>query len=245
MFRALLLWSYWLSMGVQVAVADPLRAGDQSLSVLARSYLTIPYRTDGATDMRGRYVTFGKPTAALSGPGFNCSGFVVDFARKALGKPLPLAAVTVDRENDSGPGARWGEDWDFGRDLILNVTEGRAREFIGPAGEPGIDGFPIVGFNLHDKTIWRSVFAQLETGKIYFASLSKPWYATKPYRLIHYHVAVILKESANRIWLYHATRRSRVHRYNLASAEGMARFDYQFARSMFGNKHILLIGVAP
>jgi hypothetical protein len=245
MIRALVLSGYLLNIGIQGACANENLLPGQALDALARSYLQIPYRTDGATDSRGRFVTFGNPIQESPKPGLNCSGFVIDFARKALGKPFPLGAVTYDRENNSGPESRFGEDWDFGRDLILNITEGLPREFIGPIGEAGEDGFPAEGFNLHDKSIWREVVSQLEFGKVYFASISKPWYRKKPYSLIHYHVGVILKDSESRIWLYHSTRLSRVHRYNLASLEGMAQFDFQFAQSRFGDKHILLIGIAP
>ena len=214
-----------------------------SIHTLARSYLNTPYQIDAATDIHGRYVTFSNPTQELPTPGLNCSGFVVDFARRALSKNLSLATVRYDRQNNSGSGAHLGEDWDFGRDLILNITEGFAREFVGPAGQLSSDGYPDRGFSLHDKTIWRQVFRQLTPNKVYFVSISKPWYGKKPYSLLHYHVGVVLKESVSQVWLYHATQLSRVHRYNLASAEGMAQFDRQFAPSRFGNKHILLLGV--
>ena len=62
----------------------------EPLTSLADQYLGIPYRSDGAIDARGRYVTFNNPDREFLDPGLNCSGFVVDFARKALGRTLPL-----------------------------------------------------------------------------------------------------------------------------------------------------------
>ena len=100
-----------------------------------------PFRVDGAQDEEGRWVTFNRPDKISSAPGFNCSGFTVAAARLLLARPFSLAEATRDRRGDSGPGSPLGPDWDFGLDLIFNLSEGRAvrtlPEFLdSPAVEP-------------------------------------------------------------------------------------------------------------
>ena len=230
---------------LSIFFADVSVASSDNLNDIASSYLKIPYREDGVLDTRGRYVTFRDQKRIYATPGLNCSGLLVDFSRRTLKKDITIAKAKYDRLGDSGPYAKKGEDWDFGRDLILNVSDGLPKHLVGPKDDIAGDGLPRRGFNLHDKDLWPEVLSQLRSGYVYFASISKPWSKVKPYKLIHYHVGIIIKQSDKLIWFYHTTKLSHTHRYNLAYDKGMEQFHYQFARSKYGDKYILLVGVEP
>ncbi len=96
-------------------------------SVAVAPLLGTPYRDDGVDDPAGRHTLFADQAKTFPDRGLNCSGFVVTASRGILGRPLPLDAMRRDRKGDSGPGAAAGEDWDFGYDLLLNVTDGLPR----------------------------------------------------------------------------------------------------------------------
>ena len=214
---------------------------------IVETFLGTPYRADGARTSDGHWVTFAEPRKAHETAGLNCSGFVVDYSRRLLDRNVSLKEAKRDRLGDSGPGAALGEDWDFGRDLILNVTEGRTREFIladasGPE-QKAKDGLPARGFNLHDDALLDLALARMETDHLYLASISKPWHKMKPYRLIHYHVGAFIKKRSGDVWFYHTTRLSNTHGMNVSQEKGRERFHYQFAPSEWGDKFILIVGV--
>ena len=218
------------------AATDPLE--------LADAHLKAPYRQDGVLDEEGRYTTFNRPDRFFDSPGYNCSGLVVSLARYLFDRNFTLEEVRRDRLGDSGPDAPMGEDWDFGWDLILNLTEKNPRKVLMPDGSsPSIDegtGESLRGFSLHDSGQWKKVLEQMRPGNAYLVSISKPS-NRRGYRLLHYHVALILPDEAGEVWLYHTTRRSRTHRIDLADAGGLRRFMSQFQATRGGAKEILVV----
>ena len=121
--------AFFLALGLAwpeaLKAASPPPPGAALVKALA-PLLGQPFRVDGAQDEEGRWVTFNRPDEISSAPGFNCSGFTVAAARLLLARPFSLAEATRDRRGDSGPASPLGPDWDFGLDLILNLSEGRA-----------------------------------------------------------------------------------------------------------------------
>lgn len=211
-------------------------------------YLGLPYRDDGALDERGRYTLFADPTRTFDTPGLNCSGFVTAASRDLLSRPVTLETAKRDRQGNSGKGAPLGEDWDFGFDLILNLTDGLPRRAVLPGGR-AVDprtatGETARGFPIADRAAWADVLAQMQPGRVYFASISRP--VKKPgYKLLHYHVAVIVPDASGRAWCYHATPKSGVHRMDLRAPEGLALFQGEFRDKAPNEKHILIIEAEP
>ena len=219
----------------QARAADPVAA----LAPL----LGTPYRDDGVSDPAGRFTLFADPAATFSTPGLNCSGFVVTACRTLLGRPLPLAAMVRDRKGDSGPASPRGQDWDFGYDLICNITDGLPRRILLPDGaspDPdAADPARLRGFPLHDRAAWAAVLARLAPGELALAAFSKE----RDARLLFYHVGLLLPDGAGHVWLYHATPGTGAHRLDLASPAGLAAFGKEFAEKRFGDKRILLLAV--
>ncbi len=200
---------------------------------IANTHLGIPYRDDGALDRNGHFTTFNNPHKELNTPGLNCSGLVVSVSRFLFGKNFSLSDVTKDRLGNSGPNAHLGKDWDFGLDLILNLTDGVPRRVMTPdrARYPleTSDPAKLRGVDLHDATSWQSILSDMKQGRVYFGTISKPT-SRKGYRLLHYHVVLMLPDDKGRVWLYHSTRRSRVHRMDVTTPRGLNRLMAQFRR---------------
>jgi hypothetical protein len=160
-----------------------------------------------------------------------------------LGRPLPPAAMARDRKGDSGPDSPRGRDWDFGYDLILNITDGLPRRILGP-GAPSpdpaaIDATRFRGFPLHDAAVWKDVLSRLKPDELVLAAFSKE----KAGRLYYYHVGLLVTDSQGRTFLYHATPGHGAHRLELSAPAGMAAFGQEFTEKNFGEKKILLIAV--
>lgn len=219
----------------------------QSLLLSPDKYIGLPYREDGALSLAGFYTTFRTPWIPEEQPGLNCSGFVVAATRELLEKSgMSLSAAVVDREKNSGFFSPFGQDWDFGLDLILNLSEGFRRKEILPGSlltsVDDVESQPSPrGFNLHQLTLWQQVLPRMNSGQVYLAAISKP-YRKRGYQLIYYHVALILVDRFS-VWFYHSTRKSGVHRLDLATRSGMRRFQKEFARSSYGDKYIYIIEV--
>jgi len=208
--------------------------------------LGLPYRPDGAIDEYGRDTLFANPQKTFSTPGLNCSGFVLAASRAILKTNFTLDQVKKDRLNDSGPKSPLGQDWDFGLDLILNISEGRPRRILTPDGPQALpakpDGQTLRGFSLDDQNAWGKILPQMRPGHIYLASISKP--ATrKGYKLLHYHVGLAIPDPDGSIRWYHSTPASGVHSLNLDSPQGMAAFQKQFTGPKATPKKILLLEV--
>ncbi|MEW6352034.1 MAG: hypothetical protein AB1646_23535 [Thermodesulfobacteriota bacterium] len=211
---------------------------------IANTHLGIPYRNDGALDEHGQFTTFDRPDRQFAAPGLNCSGLVLSVCRFLFNKNWTLAEATRDRMGDSGDRSKLGKDWDFGWDLILNLTEGTPRRVIMPDGKDypieKADGASLRGFDLHDEAAWKRVLSQVKPGRVYLATVSKPG-ARNGYKWLHYHVALMLPDQEGGVWLYHATRLSRTHSMNLRTREGLHRFLWELRRTHQEPKHILIV----
>lgn len=240
--------------GGELFAADPLYAPEYLWArdiahktdpiAVADTHLGIPYRDDGALDSNGNFTTFSRPDVLLATPGLNCSGLVLSVSRFLFGRNFTLSEAVRDRQGNSGPGARLGQDWDFGLDLILNITEGAPRKVIMPDAKEYLlddaDGTSLRGFDLDDANAWQQVLERMRPGRIYLGSISKP--TRRPgYKLMHYHVVLMIPEGKDKVWLYHATRRSSVHRMNLKTRQGLNRLMAQFRNQRGEEKRILVI----
>lgn len=211
---------------------------------IADTHVGIPYRDDGAIDSRGYFTTFARPDRFYDAPGLNCSGLVVSVARFIFDKNFTLEDVTRDRLRNSGDNSPQGKDWDFGWDLILNLTEGRQRRVIMPDGKDypleGADGMTLRGFDLHDTGSWQRLLSQMRPGRVYLGSISRPG-NERPYKVLHYHVVMMLPDTKGGVWLYHATHRSNVHKMNVNTAQGLNRLLSQFKGARGDTKKMLVV----
>lgn len=208
-------------------------------------FLGIPYREDGVIDEQGQYILFEHPETVINSPGLNCSGLVVAAGRTLLHANKPLANLTRDRNNDSGPDAPLGLDWDYGLDLILNISEELERRQIMPEGAlqlPGVlDQARMRGFNATDKKAWDAVQSQLRQDRVYLLSFNRLWHG----RVHHHHVGLLLVDMQGRNWLYQATRRSGVIRTDIRSASGFAAYRKLQLLWTDPQPKVLLLEVAP
>ena len=225
--------------GSCLLLAGLFDAPPPSFTERVQDLLGIPYVADGVLDARGTWTTFAHPAQERPTPGLNCSGLTALLASRLLGFPLDPHAVARDRGGDSGPDAPAGQDWDFGLDLILNLSEGYPRRVLMPgvAFPPQGDGAHLRGFSLDDATAWGAVLPLLRPDRLYLASLSRGGGSG---RLRHYHTAVLLRD-ARGIWFYHTLPGGRAHRLDLSRPEGRARLEKIFGRG----KRILLLEVTP
>ncbi len=211
---------------------------------IADAHLGISYRDDGALDSNGRFTTFANPNRFFDAPGLNCSGLVVSVCRFLFDKNLTLEEVMRDPQGNSGATSSLGKDWDFGWDLILNLSEGYSRRLVMPDGKnyavADMDGLNSRGFDLHDRGAWRNVLAQMRSGRVYLGSISKLT-RQRGYRVLHYHVVLMLPDNKGGIWLYHATRRSNVHRMDMNTQKGMSRFMSEFTGAQDDGKRIIVL----
>ena len=204
-----------------------------------RDLIGIGYVNDAALDETGRWTFFEHPEKTADAPGLNCSGFVLAAAQRLLGCKLTLAQATHDRLGDSGDESPLGKDWDFGFDLVLNLSEGLARRAVLPDGTEeiaGQDGRALRGFAIDDEKAWGKVLPRLKPGFVYLASMSR---VRK--HLEHHHVTVLLKDAQGRAWFYQTLPKGHGHRLDLSSPAGYTRM-----QSMFGpGIRILIVEVEP
>ncbi|MBI5569202.1 MAG: hypothetical protein HY914_04575 [Desulfomonile tiedjei] len=211
---------------------------------IADTHLGIAYRDDGTLDAEGRFTTFAHPEVLFETPGLNCSGLVVSVSRFLFDKNWSLQEVSRDRRGDSGPGSSLGRDWDFGWDLIRNLTETVPRRVVLPDRrdyDPDqIDGLSLRGFSLLDQAAWQNVLGQMRPGYVYLGSISKD--SRRPgYKVLHYHVVLMIPDPKGSVWLYHATHRSNVHRIDMNSRQGLRRFMSQFSGGRDEPKQMIVI----
>jgi hypothetical protein len=219
-----------------LATLPPAAARDWTGEI--RSLLGIPYIEDGVPDESGHWSTFTHPERRLDHPGLNCSGFVVAAARRILKTRLTLAQMTRDRLGDSGEGARLGKDWDFGWDLILNLSDNRPRRWFLPEGTEAVetrDGRNPRGFHIQEGEGWAKLFPLMKGNALYLATLSRNLGSG----IRHHHVAFLLKDLEGRVWFYQTLPRGRSHRLEISAPSGFERL-----RGMFGpGEWILLLEV--
>jgi hypothetical protein len=209
-------------------------------------FLNIPYRADGAIDEFGRYSAFADPARIFPTPGLNCSGLVLAASRFLLQKNISLAYAVRDRLGDSGPASPSGEDWDFGWDLIMNISDNLPRRLILPGGgfmDPDTtDGFSPRGYDIALDSTWKELPRRLQAGYLYLVSLNTEG-RRKGYGLQHYHVGLIHVDSLGRAWLYQTTGKGAVsNRRDLKSPAGQASFRKAFVGS--GNRRTMMLVLA-
>ena len=204
----------------------------------------IPYRGDGAINRHGDFTLFAVPDLMFAKPGLNCSGFTVAASRYLFGCNFSLNDMTIDRLGDSGKDSPYGQDWDFGYDLVLNVTEGMERRVMLPYGETaeidGSNGMSLRGFRLHDREAWKDVISRMKPGKVYLFSMSKP-VKFKNYKMLHYHVGLIVPDDKGHIWLCHATTKGGVNKSDITDSARLDRIIEANPDSNLGPRSILII----
>ena len=228
----------------------PVSGQARPMTAALSRFLGIPFRIDGAMDVQGRWVTFNEPDLAVETPGFNCSGFTVAAARELLGYDFDLTEVNFDRRGDSGPGSPLGQDWDFGLDLILNLSQEYPHRFLPEPENP--EDPPLIplgagrslgwGVSLHSPA-FEDQLRLLQPGRFCFFAFSKPD-RRFPAGVSYYHVGVIVPEERS-IWLYHTTVEAKTNRVNLADPEGLARLRRHFPPIQNGERRVFMIEVAP
>ncbi len=252
--------AFWVCMGVlwpgpaagaeEASAAGPgaFRPAAPAMTEALAGFLGIPFRADGALDAQGRWVTFKRPDLAAGQPGFNCSGFTVAAAGRIRGRDFPLGEAIRDRHGDSGPGSPLGQDWDFGLDLILNLSQDHPHRLLPEPENPGQT--PIVrgqgrpqgwGVDIHSPRL-EEILSQFTPGRMGFFVLSKPD-RRFPAGVSYYHVGVIVSEPPA-LWLYHTTAGARTNRLDLATAAGLARLRRDFKPVANGERRILLVEIA-
>ena len=211
-------------------------------------FLGIPYRPDGIINDDGHYATFNAPEVTFRQPGLNCSGFVLAASRIMLKSNLLIADCIRDREGDSGPNAKDGHDWDFGFDLVMNISEGWPRKVLAPlkssASPDKMTGKTVPTFDPHDASFAADLLPQIQENGFYLVSFSRHATPASPPRL-HYHTGIIVREG-DKVWLYSTTNNSgKIIRHNLATEEGLARFRTSFNNAKGSYKHLTIIFVDP
>jgi len=240
--------------GIALCIALPgfTRAAPAAVAAdaVAASFLGLPYRADGALTAAGEYTLFADQTRRFGTPGLNCSGLTLELARRLLGSGITLDDAIRDRLGDSGPGSPHGEDWDFGWDLIMNISEGFPRRFLLPGGEifdlagaAGIDGFSPRGYDIHAEGTRTELPARFVKGRLYLFSINVER-NRKGYGLQHYHVGAVHVAEDGRAWLYQTTSQGgKVNRRDLRSDQGWDSFAKAFANTGRHRKMMLVLEV--
>jgi hypothetical protein len=223
--------------------SDPTAGPDAA----AAAFVGIPYRQDGAIDEQGRFTLFARPDLRFAGPGLNCSGLVLGMARFLLGRNITLADAARDRLGDSGPGASAGQDWDFGWDLVLNISQGTPRTLLLPgfriADPEAGSGEAPRGFVIRETSSLPELCGRMRRGFFYLVSFSVEGHR-RGYGLQHYHVGLILPSATGEAWFYQTSgKRGRSARWDLNSEDGRAAFRRAFADTGDRRKMMLVLEV--
>lgn len=221
--------------------------GADTPEAVAEAFLGVPYRVDGAIDENGGYTAFADRGRVFSTPGLNCSGMVLGASRFLLGRNITLDEAVRDRLGDSGPGASRGEDWDFGWDLIVNISEGRPRRWLLPgmqtAAVEGSSGSIYRGYTIQSDATWDELPGRFERDKLYLFSLTD-YGRLKGYGLQHYHVGLAHVAATGEAWFYQTTGKGgKVNRRDLKSPKGIDSFRRSFADNGKTQKTVLVLEV--
>lgn len=186
-----------------------LYANDKHIKLL-EPFLDIPYRANGTTNSDERYVVFSNPKDTYKRAGLSGSGFVHAAAKQLLGQDFTPEEIKYDLNQNSGKNSPLGYNWDFAKDVILNIAKHFKYHFI---NEENIDlnSTSSQGFKLNDIKMWKEVFKKIKKQNIYLVAFSKPS-QKKGYKYVYYHPAIIVKDNNNNIFLYHSTPKQGVHR---------------------------------
>lgn len=206
---------------------------------LLEPFLGIKYRVDGTTDKNENYTTFSDPTKRYKKAGLNCSGFVHTASKQLLGKSFAIDDVTKDTNKNSSKNAPLGEDWDFGRDLILNIASNYSHSFINDEWIDA-DSTSSDGIRTDDLRGWKELFKRINKDDIYLVVFSKP-VSKPPYKVLYYHVGIIIKDNNGNVWLYHSTPIQGVHRVWLNYDEKMTPFQKEFKKNPAYDKRVLVL----
>ena len=216
-------------------------------AVFMRSFLGMPYRTDGVVNDKNQFATFNEPDKIFTTPGLNCSGMVLLAAREILGKKIPIQEAIRDRLGDSAPGSPLGHDWDFGFDFIFNIAEKEKHILLLPTGAKmpeNLTGQTVPGFDPHAANFTEDMLPRIREDSFYLVSFSRHKTPNSPAHL-HYHTGIIVREG-EAVWSYSTTHNSRkVIRLNLASPEGLATFRQSFRNVKNSYKRLTVIEVTP
>ncbi|MDR1109279.1 MAG: hypothetical protein LBP92_00935 [Deltaproteobacteria bacterium] len=235
----------------------PLLDGASREEVLA-AFMGIPYRSDGVVSDDGLWTTWNKPGQTLRSPGFNCSGYLLEAVRHLSGLDISLAQAALDRDGDSGLLSEMGPDWDYGLDIILNLSganldgllptapagtdqlqETPPRKYLAnEAGRPEGMGLDINGPGFPE------LLSSLEPDSIYLLAISKPDRRFKG-GLSYYHVGLIHADDQGNIWIYQCTARAGVHRLNLNNPQGIATIRRYFPPIKSAQRRIVLAKFHP
>ncbi|MDR2405789.1 MAG: hypothetical protein LBE27_05405 [Deltaproteobacteria bacterium] len=214
---------------------------------LLQPFLGLPYRVDGTVSDEGYWTLWAQTERHFKTPGLNCSGFLISAARLLLRENFPLSMAKNDFFRDSGPSSPWGEDWDFGLDVALNLAGWNSPML------PAVTGPTLItneygrktglGVNIHSPD-FQPLIESLKPNSIYFFAISKPdrRFASG---LSYYHNGLVLvkENSAN---MYHATRRAGVHRLDLKNPKSLASFRANFPQvKNKGERRILFVEARP
>ena len=235
--------------GVELPIPDelPALARAKDLDSVVSALTGVAYRPDGAIDEQGRFTLFAERSRLFKTAGLNCSGFLVEACRFLLGRTVPLDEAARDRLGDSGPGSPHGRDWDFGWDLVLNLSQGLPRRLLLPEGKTvdpeNLDGYAARGFDLHDPETWRELPERIRPGYLYLVSFSKET-NTAGYALLHYHVALMHRDGNNDIRISQATTQSgKVTSRSIGTPEGRDLFLRSFTNRGGNRKMIAVVEV--
>ncbi len=204
---------------------------------LLEPLLGIKYRVDGVTNIKEEYTVFEKPSITYKKAGFNCSGFVLAGARQLLGKSITIKEAIKDINFNSDENSSLGKDWDFGRDLILNIAKPFKYRFLN-YDDIDINSSSSDGIRLNDHVAWSDMFQQMKKSNIYLTTFSK---RDKKDRILYYHVGIIIKDDNSNIWLYHSTPKSGVHRVWLDFDKNMTPFKKEYPAVSSSNKKALIL----
>ncbi|MDR2870459.1 MAG: hypothetical protein LBV04_08420 [Deferribacteraceae bacterium] len=251
-YTALLLFALLVSFSQAQALPQPAGmsiADNATATEILDAFLGIPYAQDGVVDETGRYSYFAKPQKLAASAGLNCSGYTLSAFRFLVGKNITVAESKLDRKGDSGKGAALGEDWDFGWDLIANITEGFERQVLLPNGSTAavedIDAVTERGYNLHERETWNELLPRVREGHVYLLSFSQES-RIRGYKLVHYHAAFMAMDREGNVWMYQTTGEAgKAYRRNLSRQAGLQEFLDNFAGSARSKpKYILVVEVA-
>lgn len=208
---------------------------------LLEPLLDIKYRKDGVSNADEQYTLFKNQSKIFKRAGLNCSGFVVAASRQLLGKSIIINDTIKDINQNSGINSKMGEDWDFGRDLILNIASKYNHKFINNE-EIDINSLTSDGVKTQDVKGWNRIFKKIKKENIYLVAFSKP-VKNQTYKFLYYHVGVIVKDNNKNVWLYHSTPKLGVHRTWLDYDKKMSPFNKEYKKNPNYDKKVIILEI--
>lgn len=219
-----------------------LHANDLHVKLL-EPLLGIKYRIDGTTNADEKYTLFANTSKIYKKAGLNCSGFVLTAMKQLLGKTITIDEAKKDINKNSNTNSSMGQDWDFGRDLIQNISQGYNSNYLS-IKDINPNSLTGDGIKIYDLKAWKYVFRQIKKDNIYLLAFSKQT-NMKGYKIIYHHVGIIIKDNNKNIWLYHATQKNGAHRVWLDYDKKMTPFRKEFAKDIKSSRKVLILEISP